>query len=326
VTQDVPFISVIVPTHARKTMLERLLSSLLRQDYPPHRYEIIVVHNWTDDGTEELLAKHIGRNTHPSIFYYRKNYNGPAASRQFGAKSARGSILAFIDDDCEPDAQWLKAGAAAMKSGVGVVQGRTLPRPDQPRRYFEKTVSVTSQTPWFETCNIFYLKQAFEQVGGFSPEFYDRFLDRFLGGDDTDLGWKVMHSGWKRDFSEQALVFHEIFAQSIWAWHREVMYLVIWPLLVKKWPQLRQELCCGYFLNRQSAGFAIALVGALGAVLFHWAGLFLVIPYLIIKICDSDRFHNPLVLIARIVIGLPRAMLIFLILCYGSIKYRSLVL
>lgn len=320
---EFPFVSVIVPTHARKTLLLRLLTSLRRQDYPSQRYEIIVVHNWTDDGTEEAVAKAISEAAHPRILYHRRyQYRGPTASRQIGADRAQGDILAFVDDDCEAMPHWLTAGAAAMTPGVGLVQGQTLPRPDQPRRYFEKTVCVTGPTFWFETCNIFYLRQAFQQVGGFSEEF----RHEYYGGEDTDLGLKVMQAGWERRFSATALLHHEVFAQSLWAWHRDVMFLRIWPLLVKKWPAMRKQLFCGYFLSAPSAGFVVALLGVLAAVTYHWVGLILIVPYFIAKLFDNGRFRNPIVALARIIVGLPRAMLIFLVLVYGSIKYRSLVL
>src|SRR5262249_59401994 len=97
VTDEQPFVSVVVPTHGRRAMLERLIASLQAQVYPAGKFEIIVVHNWTADGTEELvtsLTRHIS-----FIAYYRKNNRSPTPSRQFGAQIARGTIVAFIDDD-----------------------------------------------------------------------------------------------------------------------------------------------------------------------------------------------------------------------------------
>jgi GT2 family glycosyltransferase len=300
-------------------MLERLIASLQAQVYPAGKFEIIVVHNWTADGTEELvtsLTRHIS-----FIAYYRKNNRSPTASRQFGAQIARGTIVAFIDDDCEADPRWIESGVAAMQPNIGIVQGRTIPRPDQPRRFFEKTVSITGRTPLFETCNIFYRRSAFLEVGGFSPEFLERFW-----GEDTDLGWKVRQAGWQCAFAENALVYHEIFAQSVVDWHLEALRLQAWPMLVKKWPLLRRELYCRYFLSRQSAAFTLCVIGIVLALAVSWGGLFLTLPYGVVRAIETGRFRNPLLVAARMLFGLPRAALIFCALAYGSIKSRRVVL
>ena len=128
-----PFVSVIVPTHGRCALLSRLIVSLLAQDWPADRMEIIVVHNWTDDGTD-CLVQHAAQNAPVPLHYHRTAFSGPGPSRQFGAERAAGSVLAFIDDDCEATPGWLAAGTRALASGFAVVQGQTLPNPAQPRR------------------------------------------------------------------------------------------------------------------------------------------------------------------------------------------------
>lgn len=318
---ELPFVSVVAPTRGRRDMVVRLIGSLLRQDYPADRYEIIVVHNFTDDGTEAALRALVDRGGLPVLTYHRKAFPSPTPSRQFGAETGRGEIIAFIDDDCEATPGWIRAGVAAMTTGTGIVQGRTLPRPDQPRRIFEKTVTVTAATPYFETCNIFYRRDAFFGAGGFSTEFLDRFW-----GEDTDLGWKVVQSGWARAFASDALVHHEVFRQTLLAWHREALNLRVWPLLVQLRPAIRQDLYCGYFVSRQSAAFALAVMGTAGAALVHPALGLAALPYPWIRTIESGRYRNPLAIAARIVVGLPRAALIFGALAYGSIRHRCLVL
>src|SRR5436189_23268 len=92
-----PFVSVIVPTHGRAVLLGRLLDSLLTQNWPKNCYEIIVVHNHTDDGTDDLVRNRASSSVVP-IQYYRTAFSRPGPSRQFGSERARGSVLAFIDD------------------------------------------------------------------------------------------------------------------------------------------------------------------------------------------------------------------------------------
>jgi GT2 family glycosyltransferase len=315
-----PFVSVVIPTRGRKAMLARLLEALQRQTYS-HGFEIIVVHNWTADGTEELVTDLAAAGSGPPIMYFRKHNRSPTASRQFGAGIGRGDVIAFIDDDCEPHPDWLVAGIASMGRGIGLVQGCTLPRHDQPRRLLEKTVSVTGPTPYFETCNIFYRREAFEAVGGFSVEFHARFW-----GEDIDLGWKVTEAGWSSAFAPDALVYHEVFKQSLVEWHSEALHLQVWPMLVRKWPGLRRHLYRRYFLSRQSAAFVCLLVGLGAGLAVHPAGLAFAAPYVMVRAIETGRYRNPAVIAARVVLGLPRSALVFAALAFGSLRHRTLVL
>src|SRR5688572_26308427 len=102
-------VSVVVPTHGRPELLARLLRSLIAQEFPPHAFEIIVVHNVSNDNTEAVVRE-LAATSPVSICYHPTDYNGPMPSRDFGAKTARGGIVAFIDDDCIATPRWLAEG------------------------------------------------------------------------------------------------------------------------------------------------------------------------------------------------------------------------
>src|SRR5262249_42883876 len=91
-------LSIIVPAYGRPERLRVLLGQLLRQDLPPHRYEVIIV----DDGSAEPLApvlEPIVAGSPVSIRCLAKPNGGPASARNHGALFARGEYLLFVDDD-----------------------------------------------------------------------------------------------------------------------------------------------------------------------------------------------------------------------------------
>lgn len=315
-----PFVSVIVPTHRRRDLLHRLLESLIAQDWPKDRYEVIVVHNVTDDGTAEMVAE-IAASSPVPIAYHATHFSGPGPSRQYGAEHAQGSILAFIDDDCAATPGWIAAGVRAIEGGLALVQGRTLPRPDQPRRLLEKTVTVTGPTPYFETCNIFYDAAVFRAVGGFPADFRERFY-----GEDTALGWAVQLAGHPTGFAEDALVHHEVFPVSFRRWLMEPTTMRHWPALVRAYPALRKDLFLGIFLSRLTAAFDLFALGLILALLVHPGFLLLCLPYIALRVLDRGRLRNPIHLAARLVFGLPRAVILAATLLRSSIAARSLVL
>ena|SRR5437867_5973236 len=102
-----PFISVIIPTYGRPVALQRCVGSLLRQQCSLRGFEIVVV----DDGSyPPLLSSLPAEFIHDSrIVFLRQNHQGVSAARAIGITSARGHILAFVDDDCTVPPDYLES-------------------------------------------------------------------------------------------------------------------------------------------------------------------------------------------------------------------------
>lgn len=120
-----PFISVVICTRDRPDRLETCLRCLRRQEYP--RFEIVVVDNApTTDAIHALVKTLQGGVT---LRYVSEPRPGLSWARNAGISAAAGEIIAFLDDDEEPDRQWL-AGLAcgfAQADDIGCVTGMVLP-------------------------------------------------------------------------------------------------------------------------------------------------------------------------------------------------------
>ena len=55
--RTLPFISVIIPTHNRSKLLRQTVETLLQQDYPRDRWELILVDNASTDDTWGVIEK-----------------------------------------------------------------------------------------------------------------------------------------------------------------------------------------------------------------------------------------------------------------------------
>lgn len=122
--QRPPTISVIVATHDRPEQLRRCLQSLLRQDYPD--FEIIVVDNAPADGAAKALAQGVFRE---QVCYVSEPVAGLARAHNRGLARARGSLVAFTDDDTLVDPGWLSALAVPFEQDprIGCVTGLIVP-------------------------------------------------------------------------------------------------------------------------------------------------------------------------------------------------------
>jgi glycosyltransferase involved in cell wall biosynthesis len=86
-----PFVSVIIPTYNRLSLLQESLESVRHQSFGD--FEIIVVNDGSQDGTKEWLAKQ------PDILAINQKNRGIAASRNMGAAVAQGDWFSFLDHD-----------------------------------------------------------------------------------------------------------------------------------------------------------------------------------------------------------------------------------
>lgn len=101
-----PSFSVVVPTYDRPGQLEACLHALARLDYPRDGFEVIVVDDGSRSPPDEVMASF---RAHLHLTLLTQAHAGPARARNAGAARARGTFLAFTDDDCRPDPDWLKA-------------------------------------------------------------------------------------------------------------------------------------------------------------------------------------------------------------------------
>jgi glycosyltransferase involved in cell wall biosynthesis len=92
--ENMPKVSVIIPTHNRSQLLPRAINSVLNQTYKD--FELIIVDDASTDNTAEIVS----RFNDPSIKYYKNEINrGLPASRNIGIKNSTANFLGFLDDD-----------------------------------------------------------------------------------------------------------------------------------------------------------------------------------------------------------------------------------
>lgn len=94
-------LSLIVLTHNRRGLLAKCLDSLLRQDFPPDQYEIVVADDGSTDGTGEYVRALAEKR--PQVRYAWQPNRGIGAARNLGLEAARGGVVAFLADDYELD-------------------------------------------------------------------------------------------------------------------------------------------------------------------------------------------------------------------------------
>jgi len=203
--------SVVVPTRDRRERLARLLQALGRQNLEPERFEVVAVDDGSADGTAEFLLEW-QRQSPERRKLKRWPGRGPASARNAGILEARGRIIAFTDDDCEPEPGWLAALVQALEQnpawvGVG---GETLPPADPGliSRYIN--TQCVMRTPeikngevlHLQTNNAALLRSPLLEARGFDESF------PHAGGEDWDLSRRLRASGQRLGYAAEARVVH----------------------------------------------------------------------------------------------------------------------
>lgn len=198
-----PRISVIVCTYNGTATLRSCLESLSRLRYS--NFEALLI----DDGSTQdiaTLAKDF-----PHIRYVRQEHAGLSVARNLGAALATGEILAYTDDDCIVDEDWLSNLVLGFDDPQWVAAGG--PNiPPSPRNRTEAVVAAAPGAPahvlltdveaeHLPGCNLAIRKTALESIGGFRPQYR-------VAGDDVDVCWRLREAGGKLHFISGAMVWH----------------------------------------------------------------------------------------------------------------------
>lgn len=192
-------ISIIVPTYNRKEQLKRCLEYLDKQTLPVNEYEIIIVDDGSTDNTPEIINK---TNNKKNIRYFFQENKGPAAARNLGISKAKGEIIAFTDDDCILDKDWLHAIDKAFKENpdVSCVKGMTK---NSQFGIISNSLDkyIYGRTTSGATNNIAYKKKVLQELTGFDESYIFCY-------EDVDLKWRFRLKGYKRIFCPDMIIWH----------------------------------------------------------------------------------------------------------------------
>ncbi len=196
--------SVIVCTRNGNSRIGNCLNAIHRMT--GGGFETLVVDDGSTDGTGDFVAQNF-----PWVRLIRLEPGGLSAARNVGAAAAYGEVLAFTDDDCEPDREWIaRLRPMFLRGDYAAAGGPNLPPP--PRTLEEAVVCAAPGAPshvmldddeaeHLPGCNLAVTKAAFDAIGGFDPQFH-------TAGDDVDFCWRLRDAGFRLGFVPGAFVWH----------------------------------------------------------------------------------------------------------------------
>jgi glycosyltransferase involved in cell wall biosynthesis len=210
-------VSVVVPAYNRPDALARCLDALTHQTLPPSAVEIVVV----DDGSTPPLAPALPSNAR----IVRQPNAGPAAARNRGAAVARGRFLAFTDDDCAPEPNWLEALVEALQVHQDALVGgitrnaltqNVFSQASQDVVTFLQQRGEVSGHAFVASNNIALSAEAFARAGGFDTRY------RGAGGEDRAFcrTWLQLGHSIQTVWAARVQHHHALTLRAFWHQHK----------------------------------------------------------------------------------------------------------
>lgn len=95
--EEMPLVSIIMPSYNRKNVMGEAIDSCLRQTYS--NIEVIICDDHSSDGTKEYIMNRMSEDDRIRFCENPKASNGANAARNTAIRIAKGKYLAFLDTD-----------------------------------------------------------------------------------------------------------------------------------------------------------------------------------------------------------------------------------
>jgi GT2 family glycosyltransferase len=216
-----PFVSIIVPTINRETVLVETLESVKKIDYPSGSWEVLVVDQTAkhEDSVESYLKKATW------LQWFRPpeiSFTSASKARNFGVERAskKAELFLFLDDDIELEPDFITQHVAGyVDDSVGATMGGVIDQQNPNREpgglaghiswWGRFSVNFESKEQGFiddfGTGNCSIRADVLKKTGMFDEEFVSPGSLR----EDSDLALRVRELGLKIHFLPKAAVLHK---------------------------------------------------------------------------------------------------------------------
>lgn len=197
--RESPFVSAIIPVRNEEKFVAQCLQSVVDQDYPQDRMEILVVDGGSEDRTPEIVAEFSAR--YPTIRLLDNPKLSAPAGLNLGIRQARGDVIVRVDGHCllEPDyvSQCVKHLRETGADNVGGLM-RTVGQ-----GYVGQAIALALNSFFGSGGSKFHYTSEEQYVdtvylGAFPRHVFDRvgfFNERLMRNQDYELNYRIRAAG-----------------------------------------------------------------------------------------------------------------------------------
>ena len=201
-------LDIVICTYNNASLLRRTLEALANQKVvsPWINWEVLVVNNNCTDETSDVVERFM-RSARFPLRMIREARQGLTAARVCGVSNTNGDWIAFVDDDCLLDENWIERAArfAVDHPTCGAFGGRIIlewetspPAFLLSRRYAyvgKQFGETEHRRPWLAGAGMVLRRTALEASGWVEKQLLeDRIGKRLVSGGDVEIGLRIARS------------------------------------------------------------------------------------------------------------------------------------
>jgi glycosyltransferase involved in cell wall biosynthesis len=207
-------VSLVISTRNRAPRLPELFARLSRLEPPDSGWELILVDNGSTDGTPAAIREFAAAAPCPVRCVHAAT-PGLSHARNAGLRRAAGRIVAFTDDDCYPEPDYLRAIVEVFeRHQPGVLGGRVVLHDATDARVgvkdvpnaFEIAPRTFVRPGVMHGANLAVRRDVLADIGGFDPLLGAG--TPCMAGEDTDFIARVVWAGWTARYDPAPVVAH----------------------------------------------------------------------------------------------------------------------
>jgi cellulose synthase/poly-beta-1,6-N-acetylglucosamine synthase-like glycosyltransferase len=260
---DLPFVSIVVPALNCAQDVQGFADAIRQQDYPPDRFEVIVVDNGSSDNTFECIRA-------AGLVALRRAERGRARALNTGVRAARGEIILTTDLSCRPERHWIRSivETFAAYPDAGCVAGdiKLLKTHEsavidfQERTNYMSPLLALNRThfpfmPFADGANASFRKEVFEEIGGFE--------ESFVKAADVEICYRMfLLTNYTLVFNRSALMWEPGEPSLRALLHQRFRMGIGWNLMRMKYPALYARTRSSFSVRRLYWQFRQRLTGA----------------------------------------------------------------
>jgi len=210
--KDLPLVSIIMPIRNESEFIEQSLNSVLQQDYPHEKIEIIIADGMSDDGTREIL--HPFLSSLSNLYLIDNHKKIIPAGLNLAIKKSKGDFIARIDGHCMVPKDYIRkclslfddkeiSNAGGLTEHIG-------------KDYFSKAIAFTTRNPLVIGNSRFRYSNKAQFIDTVFPGFWKRevfekaglFNEELLCHEDYELNFRIRKLGGKVFFSPDIKILY----------------------------------------------------------------------------------------------------------------------
>lgn len=198
---DLPFVSVVIPIKNEELYIKNCLDSVLSQDYPKEKLEILLCVAPSTDRTEEIIHEY--QEKYPYIHILENPKNTISCGVNIGIKAAKGDYIVRLDAHTEFAMDYIsKCIEYLLKTGADNVGGPTAVKGKTP---IQRAVAAAYHSPFALGGGKQHIKDyegysdtvsfgAFKKTTAESVGYFD---ENLILNEDDDFNFKISEAGGK---------------------------------------------------------------------------------------------------------------------------------